>query len=104
MTVSYKSIRAKLMERAVGPVDEKLVEYMIRNFDSVTFMSTAKLCYAMGCTEEDLRRVYAAFGVESLLEMMGLLREAVYSQTDEAEGATGRELRDIADRMARYEM
>lgn len=104
MTVSYKSIRAKLMERAVGPVDEKLVEYMIRNFDSVTFMSSSKLCYAMGCTEEELQRFYDGFGVGSLLEMMGLLREAVYSQTDEAEGATGRELRDIADRMARYEM
>lgn len=104
MTVSYKSIRAKLMERAVGPVDEKLVEYMIRNFDSVTFMSTAKLCYAMGCTEEELQRFYDGFGVGSLLEMMGLLREAVYSQAGEAEGVPGRELRDIVDMMARYEM
>ena len=99
--MSYKNIRAKMMERTVGKVDEKILEYMIRNFDAVTCMSSAKLCYALGCTEEELQRFYAGFGAESLLEMMGLLREAVYSQASEAEGVPGRELRDIADMMAR---
>lgn len=102
--MSYKNIRAKMMERAVGKVDEKILEYMIQNFNSVTFMSSAKLCYAMGCTEEDLQLFYASFGVGSLLEMMGLLREVVYSQAGETEDVPGRELRDIADMMVRYEM
>ncbi len=102
--MSYKTIRAKLMEKAVGPVDERLVEYMIRNFDSVTFMSAEKLCYVLECTKEDLQRLYAAFGAKSQLEMMGLLREAVYWQAGDADRAPERELRDIVDMMARYEM
>lgn len=102
--MSYKNIKAKLLERTAGPVDEKILDYMIRNFDAVTFLSAAKLCYAVGCTEEDLRRLYEGFGVNSLLEMMGLLREAVYSQTGEPDAVPDRKLRDIADMMVRYEM
>ena len=102
--MSYKAIRAKLLEKAVGPLNERFVEYMIRNFDSVTFMSMEKLCYAMDCTKEELQQLCAGFGVESLLELMGLLREAVYDQVGEADRGSERKLRDITDMMARYEM
>lgn len=102
--MSYKTIKARLMEQAVAPVEEKILDYIIGNFDSVTFMSAEKLCYAAGCTETELQQFCAAFGAGSLLELMGLLREAVYSQMDDSEGLHGRELRDITDMMVRYEM
>ena len=102
--MSYKAVRAKLLEKAVGPVDETLLERMVCDFDAVTFMSTAKLCYTLGCAEEDLQRLYSGFGVSSLLEMVGVLREAVYTQSEGAESAPGRKLQDTVDLMIRYEM
>lgn len=102
--MSYKAIRAKLMERAVGPVDERMVEYVLRHFDEVTFMSLEKLCYALECTEGELQAFCAGFGAGSLMELMGLLREVVYSQSDEGNETADRTLRDIADTMVRYEM
>lgn len=102
--MSYKVICAKLMERAAGPVDERMVEYVLRHFDEVTFMSAEKLCYTMECTAEELQAFCAAFGAGNLLELMGVLREVVYSQEGEGNGAADRTLRDIADTMVRYEM
>ena len=102
--MSYKAIRAKLMERAVGPVDERMVEYVLRHFDEVTFMSSEKLCYTLGCSAEELQAFCAGFGAVSLLDLMGLLREVVYSRDSEGSDAADRTLRDITDTMVRYEM
>ena len=85
--MSYKAIRAKLMERAVGPVDERMVEYVLRHFDEVTFMSSEKLCYTLGCSAEELQAFCAGFGAVSLLDLMGLLREVVYSRDSEGSDA-----------------
>lgn len=102
--MSYKAMRAKLMEQAVGPVDERMVEYVLRHFDEVTFMSAEKLCYTLGCSAEELQTFCAGFGAGSLLDLMGLLRQAVYSQSSESGETADRTLRDIADTMVRYEM
>ena len=102
--MSYKAIRAKLMERAVGPVDERMVEYVLHHFDEVTFMSSEKLCYALECSDGELQAFCAAFGAGSLMELMGLLREVVYTQRAEGNETADRTLRDIADTMVRYEL
>jgi len=102
--MSYKAMRAKLMEQAVGPVDERMVEYVLRHFDEVTFMSEEKLCYTLGCSAEELQTFCAGFGAGSLLDLVGLLRQAVYSQSSESGDAADRTLRDIADTMVRYEL
>lgn len=102
--MSHKTVKAKLQAQANRRVDEKILDYIVKNFDSVTFMSAEKLCYAAGCTKEELDEFGAAFGAGSLLELMTLLREAVYSEMGEADSAHGRELRDITDMMMRYEM
>lgn len=99
-----KEIRSKLLERAVGPVDEKMLDYMIENFNEVTFMSAEKLCYAMGCTEEELQEFWAGFGVGSLLELMTLLRQAAYGEEIPADGDRERKLRNITDMVMRYEL
>ena len=80
-----KESKRKLLERTVGPVNEKMLDYMIENFDAVTFMSAEKLCYAMGCTEEELREFWTGFGVESLLELMMLLRQVIYGEEGPAD-------------------
>lgn len=99
-----KEIRSRLLERAVGPVDEKMLDYMIENFNEVTFMSAEKLCYAMGCTEEELREFWGGFGVGSLLELMTLLRQAAYGEEIPADGDRERKLRNITDMVMRYEL
>lgn len=102
--MSQKGIKAKLLEKAVGRVDERILDYMIKNFNEVTFMSVEKLCYAADCTVEELKNFCAGFGAESLLALMSMLREAVYSEADETRGTHERELRDITDMVMRYEM
>ena len=96
--------RSRLLERAVGPVNEKMLDYMIANFNEVTFMSAEKLCYAMGCTEEELREFWTGFGVESLLELMTLLRQAVYGEGIPADEDREHKLRSITDMVMRYEL
>ena len=99
-----KESKRKLLERTVGPVNEKLLDYMIENFDAVTFMSAEKLCYAMGCTEEELREFWTGFGVESLLELMMLLRQVIYGEEGPADEDRERRLRNITDMVMRYEL
>ena len=102
--MSYKAMRAKLMERAVGPVEERMVEYVLRHFNEVTFMSSEKLCYTLGCSAAELQAFCSGFGTGNLMELMALLREVVYSQSNEGNETADRTLRDIADTMVRYEM
>lgn len=102
--MSYKAMRAKLMERAVGPVEERMVEYVLRHFNEVTFMSSEKLCYTLGCSVAELQAFCSGFGAGNLMELMALLREVVYSQSNEGNETADRTLRDIADTMVRYEM
>lgn len=102
--MSHKGIKTRLLEKAVGRVDERILEYIIKNFDEVTFMSAEKLCYAADCTAEELKALCAAFGAESLLALMAVLREAVYSEMDDVHSTHDRELRDITDMVMRYEM
>ena len=102
--MSYKAMRAKLMERAVGPVEERMVEYVLRHFNEVTFMSSEKLCYTLGCSAAELQAFCSGFGTGNLMELMALLREVVYSQSNDGNETADRTLRDIADTMVRYEM
>ena len=102
--MSHETIKEAMLQRAVGKVDEGLLDYLIEEFNRVTFMAEDKLCYAAGCTKEGLHRMCEAFGAKSLLELMALLREVVYRETESTHPAGERTLREIADTMMRYEM
>lgn len=102
--MSYKTVRTKLQQRMVQPADERILRYVVEHFDEVTFMSAERLCYAAGCSAEELRAFCAAFGADSLLDLMTLLREAVYSEGEGLHEGRERKLREITDMMVRYEM
>jgi len=102
--MSKKIIKAKLREHASGPLDERLLNYVAGNYNSVAYMNADKLCYAAGCTERELGEFFAALGTGNMLEFKTLLREIVYREIDGPDDVMERPLRNIADMVIRYEM
>ena len=71
--MSKKAIKSKLREHASGPVDERLLNYVSGNYNSVAYMGADKLCYAAGCTDRELGEFFAALGVGSMLEFKSII-------------------------------
>lgn len=102
--MSVKGIKSRLMEKAVGPVDSRLLSYVVNNFNSVAYMNYDKLCYHAQCSGEELDTFFRAFGVEDLLAFKAMLREVVYNESDGPDDLEDRSIRGIADMVMRHEM
>lgn len=102
--MSKKIIKAKLRERMQGPVNEKILNYVAADFNSVAYMNADKLCYVTECTMDELNAFFAALGVGNMLEFKNLLRDIAYSETDGPDGVMENSLQGIADMVMRYEM
>ena len=102
--MSVRSIKNKLMEKAVGPVDNRILGYVINNFNSVAYMNYDRLCYHAQCSSEELDAFFRAFGTEDLLTFKSMLREVVYNESDGPDDLEDRSIRGIADMVMRYEM
>lgn len=102
--MSKKTIKAGLRDRATAPLDERLLNYVAGNYNSVAYMGADKLCYAAGCTARELEDFFAALGTGSMLEFKNLLREVAYRDAEGPDDLLERPLRNIADTVIRYEM
>lgn len=102
--MSAKTIKAKLMERATGQPDERLLDYAVRNFSSVAYMTAERFCYEVPCEQEELMRLFQSFGTRNMLEFTDMLREVVYSDAGGPDDVQTKSLREIADLVARNEM
>ena len=99
--MSKKIIKTKLREHAQGPLDERLLNYISGNYNSVAYMNADKLCYAAGCTERELGEFFAALGTGNMLEFKNMLREIVYREIDGPDDVMERPMRNIADMVIR---
>ena len=102
--MSVRSIKNKLMEKAVGPVDNRILGYIVNNFNSVAYMNHDKLCYHAQCSPAELNAFFRAFGTEDLLSFKAVLREVVYNESDGPDDLEDRSIRGIADMVMRHEM
>ena len=102
--MSVRSIKNKLMEKAVGPVDNRILGYIVNNFNSVAYMNHDKLCYHAQCSPAELNEFFRAFGTEDLLSFKAVLREVVYNESDGPDDLEDRSIRGIADMVMRHEM
>lgn len=102
--MSVRSIKNKLMEKAVGPVDSRILGYIVNNFNSVAYMNYDKLCYHAQCSAEELDAFFRSFGTEDLLSFKAMLREVVYNESDGPDDLEDRSIRGIADMVMRHEM
>lgn len=102
--MSVRNIKNKLMEKALGPVDNRILGYVVNNFNSVAYMNYEKLCYHAQCSSEELDAFFRAFGTEDLLSFKAMLREVVYNESDGPDDLEDRSIRGIADMVMRHEM
>ncbi len=99
-----KSIKSVLMERAKGNVDEKLLDYIISNFNSVAYMTQAKLCYVTNTSVDDMNAFFYALGYANMYDMKSGLRELIYKEFSGPDDVGECSLRGIVDMIMRYEM
>ena len=102
--MSVKTIKEKLIERATSQPDERLLDYAVRNFSSVAYMTAERFCYEAPCGQEELMRLFQSFDTRNMLEFTDLLREVVYSDAGGPDDVQTKSLREIADLVARNEM
>lgn len=102
--MSVRNIKNKLMEKAVGPVDNRILGYVVNNFNSVAYMNHDKLCYHAQCSDAELNAFFRAFGTQDLLSFKAMLREVVYNESDGPDDLEDRSIRGIADMVMRHEM
>lgn len=102
--MSVRNIKNKLMEKAVGPVDNRILGYIVNNFNSVAYMNHDKLCYHAQCSDAELNAFFRAFGTQDLLSFKAMLREVVYNESDGPDDLEDRSIRGIADMVMRHEM
>ena len=102
--MSKRTIKSVLMERAKGSVNEKILDYVISNFNSVAYMTLSKLCYFTDTTTEEMNAFFTALGYENFFDFKTGLRELIYNEFGGPDEVNESSLRGIVDMVMRYEM
>lgn len=102
--MSKKRVKTQLLARASQKLDERILDYVVQNFNSVAYMSMDRLCYEAQCDREELLQFFHGLGVDNMLDFTSLLRQVVYADAAGADPAHTQSLREIADMFARYEL
>ena len=96
-----KNVYNKLAENAKGPVDEKILGYILDDFDCTGYMNDETICFNAGCTLEELHGCLNNLGFENMLEFKDAVRSLTYSDQNKD---AAQSINDIANMVMRYEM
>jgi len=98
------SIKKNLLKNAKKQVSEEILDYVVKNLDSVLYSTFDKLCYFAKCTRDEINEFFSALGFDDMIAFKKALRELQNQELSESKELSQNSIRSIIDLVARYEL
>lgn len=96
-------IKQELLKLSEGDVSEDILDYVVKNINSVLYSTFDKLCYFAKCNSDELNDFLKALGFNDLITFKKVLRELQNQELIESKESQ-QSIRSIIDMVTRYEL
>lgn len=98
------TIKKNLLKHSKDHVSEDILNYVVKNIDSVLYSTFDKLCYFAKCTHDEMNDFFTALGFDDMITFKKALRELQNQELSESKELSQNSIRSIIDMVTRYEL